>query len=234
MIEIILVALLAGFSLGLVGFGWGSISLPLLILLGYDPISTIGSILVTNVLLSFVGSLNHRKNSNFKIILPLILSGLLASLAGAFFTLNISVKILTLLLSSYLILGSLSLIFYKNSTNYNLKFNKLLAAGAIPGFFEGAYGSGGPAGVITLLLFKVPVHRAVGSWLPATIALQLVPALIYIVNLKVNWDMVLTLLLGGFPAVIIGSFLSSKFTERKLKKIIALTVFILGLRLIFR
>ncbi|MEM4311483.1 MAG: sulfite exporter TauE/SafE family protein [Nitrososphaerales archaeon] len=239
---IFLVALLAGFLLGMVGFGWGSILVPTLILLNVEPTIAIGSVLLTNVILSFVGSLNHlhKGNPDSNIILPLILGGTIGSIGGAAFSLNIGSALLSLFLSSYLIIGGIIVVFGISKFNINgikhkvdeKRFSRFITAGSIPGFFEGAYGSGGPAGIITLLLLKVPVHRAVGSWLPTTIVLQLIPTILYLLNFKVDLQLTFSLLAGGLPAIFLGINFSGKVSPRILRTVISFIVISLGVRLL--
>lgn len=234
------VGLVAGLSLGMTGLGWGAISVPLLILMGFDPSTAVGTILLSNVLASSVGTFNHWRNHNSdpRLVLPVAVGGIAFGVAGAVFSLSVQPALLASVLSLYLTIGGLGVLkmtSHKSSSgDPPTNRAKFIAAGALPGFFEGAYGSGGPAGVLTLLLLKVQAHRAVGSWLPATVAVQTVPAIIYIATLNIDWLAFLSLLASGLPAVALGSHLSGKVSERVLRRIIGLAVLALGLRLFIR
>jgi len=233
------VGAVAGLSLGLTGLGWGAISGPLLILLGVDPQTAVGTILTTNVLASLLGSINHWHNnrSDIRLALLLGLGGVVSGVLGAFVALSLDPMALASSLSIYLALGGSAVLVVNppRQSQYSLDARnkmKFVAAGALPGFFEGAHGSGGPAGVLTLLLLKVQAHRAVGSWLPATIIVQLLPALLYVVSSRVDWLAFMVLLAAGLPAVFIGSRLSGSLPDKILRRVIGLAVLILGLRLL--
>jgi uncharacterized membrane protein YfcA len=231
----------AGLCLGLAGFGWGAVSVPLLILVGVEPSTAIGTVLVTNIVVSLGGSYNHWRNhrANLRLSLLLSLGGLISAVVGALISLGLEPALLTSSLSLYLTVGGVGVlaissfgsISYRSAESGRAKF---LAAGAVPGFFEGAYGSGGAAGILTLILLKVQAHRAVGSWLPATVIVQLAPASLYIATLRIDWLTSLSLLLAGLPAVLLGSQLSGAVSERKLKAGIGVAVLLIGAYLLTR
>jgi uncharacterized membrane protein YfcA len=230
------IGLVAGFALGLTGMGWGSISVPLLILLGFEPSIVVGSVLPSNILTSTVAGVTHWRNNNSdkRSIILLTGGGVASAALGSVFSLNFKLELISTLLAIYLVVGGITIIISQNRPPERSKENgviKFIAVGAIPGFFEGAYGSGGPAGILSLLLLRVKAHRAVGSWLPASAAIQIVPTTIYLAFLRFNWEIFLGLLVTGIPAAIVGSKMNMRIPERLLKCLIGVVIMFLGVRL---
>ncbi|GBC70067.1 hypothetical protein HRbin01_01775 [archaeon HR01] len=229
----------SGFSLGLTGMGWGSISVPLLILLGFDHSAVIGTVLTSNVLASAAGGAVHwrNKNSDRHLIFLLTLSGVMLAILGALFSLSVKPRLVSIILSIYLLVGGIGVLLSRSYSVMEVRGKnsiRFFAAGAVPGFFEGAYGSGGPAGVLSLLLLRVHAHRAVGSWLPASLMIQLAPSILYLATFNFDWTIFLGLIGAGIPATIIGSRFTKKIPEKVLRFLIGLIIFLLGVRLLVR
>lgn len=234
-----LVGAASGLSLGLTGMGWGSISVPLLILFGFDQSTVVGTVLTSNIFASAAAGAVHwrNKNSDRRLIILLTVGGLIFAVLGAFFSLSLRPKLVTSILSIYLLVGGIAVLFSQMRTVPGVSrdgISRFVAAGAVPGFFEGAYGSGGPAGVLSLLLLRVHAHRAVGSWLPVSVMIQLAPSIIYLASFNFNLIVFLGLMGAGIPATIIGSRLTKKIPERTLRFIIGLMISLLGVRLLLR
>ncbi|MEM2269391.1 MAG: sulfite exporter TauE/SafE family protein [Nitrososphaerota archaeon] len=231
---------MGGFLLGLVGFGWGSTILPLLILLEADPKVAIGAVVTSNTVMCLLGSLRYGNSKLFswRVAAPTAAAAISAALVGTAFSTLLPGKVVVAVLGLYLTVGGVSLAlrppsFKRSPDGATVALWKFVAGGAIPGFFEGAYGSGGPAGMLTLMMLRVPVKVAIGSWLTASLLSQGAASVVYGVQGIVDPVMTGLLVVGGIPAMILGSHITIKrLADSTIERVAGLAIFLLGSRLI--
>lgn len=105
-----IIAIVAGFTKGFLGAGWGPIGVGLFIVAGIDPGLAIGSSLVIRLLLDIVGGVTYAYMNlvDINAVIILALTGSLTSLVAARLTTIIPKKLLTMLLGGVIIiLGAL-------------------------------------------------------------------------------------------------------------------------------
>jgi uncharacterized membrane protein YfcA len=98
---------------------------------------------------------------------------------------------------------------------------------------------GGVLAAPALILFAgMPAFEAVGTSLVFVTVVKLSAAPIYILRQKVDWGILLRLLLGGIPGVVLGSILISRLSERHLEPVIlslvGFTILVIALVTLFK
>ncbi len=110
---IAVVGLASGWVMGTSAAGWGALSVPLLILLGVEPLVAITSSLLASILLSLFGGMAHRRYDPSRVAgLPaLLLGGVGGAFVGSLVSPTLPGPILKLLIGvTTLIMGLLTLV----------------------------------------------------------------------------------------------------------------------------
>lgn len=223
-----------------VGFGGGSSYLAILSLFFTDFYEIRSTALVLNICVVSIGTLMFLRHRilNFKMVWPFILSSIPLAFLGA--QLKLSQKSFFLILGGALILSGLFLILkfiQKNIASREFSNPKKLLLGGFVGFLSGVSGIGGG-------IFLSPVLNIVNWANPRIIAALasvfiLVNSIAGLIGLnvaetfKINYDLILQLIIAVILGGTIGSYLSSKrFNLKFLGILTAMLVFYVGLRLI--
>lgn len=223
-----------------VGFGGGSSYLAILSLFFTDFYEIRSTALVLNICVVSIGTLMFLRHRilNFKMVWPFILSSIPLAFLGA--QLKLSQKSFFLILGGALILSGLFLILkfiQKNIASREFSNPKKLLLGGFVGLLSGVSGIGGG-------IFLSPVLNIVNWANPRIIAALasvfiLVNSVAGLIGLnvaetfKINYDLILQLIIAVILGGTIGSYLSSKrFNLKFLGILTAMLVFYVGLRLI--
>ncbi|MEM4417163.1 MAG: sulfite exporter TauE/SafE family protein [Nitrososphaerota archaeon] len=229
---------IGGFLLGLVGFGWGSSTLPLLIILGIEPRHAIGAVVASNTLMCVLGSLRYGNAQyvSWRVAVPMTLGAVSAALLGTAFSTFLPSDLVVAVLGIYLAVGGATVAARPSRQRPRLNGApssqwRFALGGAIPGFFEGAYGSGGPAGLLTLVLLRVPIKLAIGSWLTVSLLSQGVASAVYASLGLVDLVLTVLLVLGGVPAIILSSHLTiRKLPDKTVERLAGAAITLLAIR----
>ena len=258
-IYFILAGIFVGFCVGLTGVGGGSLMTPILILLlKIEPHIAVGTDLLYAAISKFFGSVVHFKKSNvvWPIVLWLAIGSIPASIltnyvvATYFGNINSIKTMMTLILGAMLVVTGTSLIFrsrieaffdkYRNAdTNQGLATQipkaKLVAMGLLLGVVVTLSSVGaGAFGVMALVLIfpQLPLIRIIGSDVAHAVLLTLVAGVGHLLTGSVDFHMLTFLLIGAIPAIIVGTLLSSKLPEKKLRPILGITLLLLGINFV--
>ena len=92
----------------------------------------------------------------------------------------------------------------------------------------------GAIGVTVLLLLypRLPTARIVGSDIAHAVPLTLIAGTGHWLLGSVNWDLLLSLLVGSLPGIVLGSMLASRAPEVLLRNALAATLVIVGVKLV--
>jgi len=92
----------------------------------------------------------------------------------------------------------------------------------------------GALGVSALLIFypRVPMAVIVGSDIAHAVPLTLVAGLGHWWLGSVDWRLLTSLLSGSIPGIVLGSYLSAHIPDRVLRPILAITLIVVGGRLV--
>ena len=89
---------------------------------------------------------------------------------------------------------------------------------------------------VTVLLALYPtlnVREIVGSDIVHAVPLTLLAGMGYWMIGEVDWQMLLSLLIGSIPGIIIGSHFSPRLPERLISTLLAITLGLVGSKLVF-
>src|ERR1022692_1252062 len=250
---IVLGSTIVGLLVGLTGAGGGALMTPMLILLfGIKPSTAISSDLVAAVLMRPVGAAVHlRKGTvNLRLVGWLVLGSVPMALVGSY--------LLKLLgsgttaqdrieetLGAALLAGAAAMVLryvldWRSGQQRRASVSEIatrpaltVAIGMIGGVIVGMTSVGSGSLMIVLLLFLYPAIGAgqlVGTDLTQAVPLTLAAALGALLFGHVQFAVTTSIVIGSVPAVLIGSFLSSRAPDRYIRPVITFVIFASGLK----
>lgn len=218
-----------------IGLGYGTFSVPLLLLLGIPPIYVVPAVLVSKTVLGIISGISHHAVGNVKrkITVPLIVAGILGTLMGVPITLILSDQETSGLIGIALIsVGCIGLLNTARGVRMG-RFSKRKIS--ISGFFAGLINgiSGGGYGAVSttgLISSGVKTSIAIGSTVLAETVVALAGALLYLFFVQdVNLWVIIPLLAGGLIATPIGALTTKRSPSKKLGATISIVVIFLGI-----
>jgi uncharacterized membrane protein YfcA len=237
-----------GLLVGLTGMGGGALMTPMLVLLfGVTPATAISSDLVAALFMKPAGVILHWRRGTVQ--WPVVKYLCYGSVPSAFFGTyvmhllggsNGAQLLLQRILGSALILGALamiarSLLHTKVSTTAPRTVRPLATVliGVIGGFMVGLTSVGAGSLVLVLLMWIYPRLRSqqlVGTDLSQSIPLTMAATAGTFLFGHVAWAVTLPIIVGSVPAVLLGSWLSSKELSRQLRPFLFTVVLLSGLK----
>ena len=248
----------SGFAVGLLvgftGVGGGSLMTPLLVLLfGFHPSTAVGTDLLYAGLTKSGGTLVHGLNRtvDWRIVGRLATGSLPGTIAALIVLATIDTgsaragAIINTILGLALILTALTLVARTwllarmAGLSERLSDRQTLVLTVLLGLFLGVMVSvtsvgAGAIGVTVLLVLypRMPTVRIVGSDIAHAVPLTLVAGAGHWYVGSVDWALLGSLLLGSLPGIAIGSQLAPRVPDRVLRPIMAVTLLIVGARLV--
>jgi uncharacterized membrane protein YfcA len=110
-----------------------------------------------------------------------------------------------------------------------------VALGALVGVLVTATSVGaGAIGVIVLVLLypTLPIARIVGSDIAHAVPLTLLAGSGHWLLGSIDWNLLLTLLVGSIPGIVIGSYFAGQITDHVLRMLLAVVLIIVAVRLV--
>jgi uncharacterized membrane protein YfcA len=250
---IVLGSAVVGLLVGLTGAGGGALMTPMLILLfGVKPSAAISSDLVAAVLMRPVGAAVHlRKGTvNLRLVGWMVLGSVPAAFLGAYFLhllggSSAQQKHVEVALGAALLVGAGAMVFryildrrsgnQRTGTVHKITVRPIptVLIGIVGGVIVGMTSVGSGSLMIVLLLFLYPLLSAgqlVGTDLTQAVPLTAAAALGALVFGTVQFGVTASIVIGSVPAVLIGSFLSSRAPDRYIRPIITFVIFASGLK----
>jgi uncharacterized protein len=251
---LVLGSAVVGLLVGLTGAGGGALMTPMLILLfGVTPSSAISSDLVAAVLMRPFGAAMHLRKGTVNMPLvgwmvagsvPMAFVGayLLHLLGGGASSDQTHVE---LALGVALLLGAAAMVLryvldrrsgqQRLGTISDIVVKPLptIAIGAVGGLIVGMTSVGSGSLMIVLLLFVYPLIGAkqlVGTDLTQAVPLTAAAALGALIWGSVQFDVTASIVIGSVPAVLIGSYFSSRAPDKVIRPIITFVIFASGLK----
>jgi uncharacterized membrane protein YfcA len=251
--------MLSGFFVGLLvgqtGMGGGSLMTPILVLFfGIHPATAVGTDLLYASATKTAGTLVHGLNHtvDWRIVARLASGSVPATVltlaAISYFDISgaTSGRIIGLVLGVMLLLTALSLIFRRQFLNLvgpllervpPQKAARLtIVTGVILGCLVTVSSVGaGALGVTALLMLypRVPMAIIVGSDIAHAVPLTFVAGIGHWWLGAVDWHLLTSLLSGSIPGIVLGSYLSAHVPDAVLRPILAVTLIVVGGRLVF-
>lgn len=252
-ISIIIMGMVVGGLVGMTGIGGAALLTPFLLTVGITPSIAVGTDLLYNSITKMFGITQHwkQKTINFKLVRYLAL-GSIPSAIIAITTIHFlpilhqnREEVLKYIIGYVLIVAAISIfikIFFYNQSvpNYfqkqslEQKKNVTIFIGAILGFVVGltSVGSGSLFAIALIYLYQMRPSELVGTDITHAFILVTVASILNINLGNVDYMLAINLLIGSIPGVIIGSKLSSKIPVKPLQLLLALIIFISGLKLV--
>ena len=241
----LIIGLVAGFSVGLVGIGGGTLVMPFLVLyLKLPVLVAIGTDLVFAAFIKWIGAAKHarQKTVDWQTTRSLLEGSLPAGLLATalLYTLGheefgLHTAFLTPLVGVGLIVAAIvALIGHQKRHPHDENPAILRRGGALVGTLV-AWTSVGSGSLITALLMsqrRLSPKRVVGTDIAHAVVASTLLAGIHIIQGSVVWTTAVLLILGGIPGVIIGSRLTVKLPKPMLRGALASLLVISGTSLI--
>ena len=251
--------MLSGFFIGLLvgqtGMGGGSLMTPLLVLFfGIHPATAVGTDLLYASATKTAGTLVHglNKTVDWRIVSRLAAGSVPATLVTLFAISHYNIsgptsgRIIALVLGVMLLLTALSLIFRRGFLALvgpllervppEKAARLTIIVGVILGVLVTISSVGaGALGVTALLMLYPRVKMAVivGSDIAHAVPLTMVAGLGHWWLGSVDWPLLTSLLSGSIPGIVLGSYLSAHVPDAVLRPILAVTLMVVGGRLVF-
>jgi uncharacterized membrane protein YfcA len=252
---IVLGSAVVGFLVGLTGAGGGALMTPMLILLfGITPSKAISSDLVAAVLMRPVGALVHlRKGTvNLRLVGWMVLGSVPMAFLGSYLLHLLgdgssAESTIERALGGALLLGAAAMVLRyaldrrgrqrREGVVHDITTRPLLTVtiGAVGGLIVGMTSVGSGSLMIVLLLFLYPVlgaNQLVGTDLTQAVPLTLAAALGALAFGHVEFTVTTSIVIGSVPAVLVGSFFSSRAPDRFVRPAITFVIFASGLKYI--
>lgn len=250
-----LAGLLVGVLVGLTGVGGGSLMTPLLVLLfGFHPVTAVGTDLLYASVTKTVGTAVHGKEGRVQWRIVLLLAS--GSVPSAALTILIMSRVgtlaaeaagtLNLLLGAALLLTSFSIFFRPLILNWAghhihaMEPARLdrwtIILGAILGVLVSVTSVGaGALGTTALLILypRLPVARIAASDIAHAVPLTFIAGLGHWLMGSVDLTLMIGLLAGSIPGIIIGSLVSGRSSDSILRPVLAITLLIVAVRMLF-
>jgi uncharacterized protein len=255
---IVIGSAIVGLLVGLTGAGGGALMTPMLILLfGIKPEAAISSDLVAAVLMRPVGAAVHLRQGtvNLRLVgwlvcgsVPLAFAGayLLHLIGGASAATSESAQTrIELLLGIALLVGAAAMVarYVMDWRSGQQRLGSIgsitirpvvtIAIGAVGGVIVGMTSVGSGSLMIVMLLFLYPALSAgqlVGTDLTQAVPLTLAAAAGALVFGHVQFAVTASIVIGSIPAVLVGSFLSSRAPDKFIRPAITFVIFASGLK----
>lgn len=250
---IVLGSMIVGVLVGLTGAGGGALMTPMLILVfGVKPSTAISSDLVAAVLMRPVGAAVHlRKGTvNLRLVGWMVLGSVPMAFVGAYLlhlfgSASAAQDKIEIALGAALLAGAGAMVLrfaldlrrggerLANVRDVVCRPLPTVLIGMVGGVIVGITSVGSGSLMIVLLLFLYPMLSAgqlVGTDLTQAVPLTLAAALGALAFGHVEFAVTTSLVIGSVPAVLVGSFLSSRAPDRYIRPVITFVIFASGLK----
>jgi len=241
-ILIFIISFIAAFIFSLGGVGAAIILIPILISLGI-PVNMAKPIgLFYNTISLSGASINNIKNKrlDFKIGIPIIISSFLFAIAGAYLSKYIPGNIILLLFIGFLLFSGFMFLFHKKREKEEYREDtplvQLSFIGAFAGLLSGMLGIGG-GGIISPFMLMIGFHPKKITAITAFVVpfSSFSGFLTYWAMGNIDWKITLIASVGGIIGATLGTmFMHKKLNPQAVKKILAVILLIMAVKLIFK
>jgi len=240
------------------GMLYGTILSPVLIIVGFDPLVVVPSILLSQAIGGITASIGHHrlKNVDFtikkdvmkrlsdfgfietfrksttrdiKVVFIVTSLGILATIIAVLTAISIpKVALKTYIGVLVLAMGIILLL----GTRFNFSWGKILGIGILSAFNKGISGGGfGPVVTSGQLISGRESKRSIGATTLSEVPICIIGFLTYLIrNGLSSWNLVLVLTAGAIVGAIIGPHITAKFkSEKKLRLVLGILVTLLGI-----
>ena len=250
---IVLGSAVVGFLVGLTGAGGGALMTPMLILLfNVKPSTAISSDLVAAVFMRPFGAAVHmaKKTVNFNLVGWMVSGSVPAAFLGAYLLhlmghAETSQTNIEKALGAALLVGAAAMVIRyfldrrggheRTAVVHGLEVRPAptVVIGIVGGLIVGMTSVGSGSLMIVMLLFLYPMlgaNQLVGTDLTQAVPLTAAAALGALAFGHVEFSVTTSVIIGSIPAVVVGSFISSRAPDRYIRPAITFVIFASGLK----
>jgi uncharacterized membrane protein YfcA len=219
------------------GMGYGTILSPLLLVLGFNPLLSVPSILFSQAVGGFTAGFFHHqfKNSDFrlgtrdsKIFLAFSGFGVLATVIGALLAVNVSKEFVQAYIGILVLVIGILLIL---KVQFRFSRHKIFGLALLSGFNKAVSGGGfGPLTTGGQVMFGHNHKNSVGITTLSEVPICSASFAVYfLTNGLASWDLVLALALGAATAAPFGALVTKKLNTEVLRTSVAILITVLGI-----
>lgn len=246
MLEYLLLGFFIAFAIGLTGVGAGTLTAPVLILLGLNPAQAVGSALSFSTLVKFPGFLFHTlyKNVEYRLLMFMCFGGVPGVLLGSSLLSRLSqadkLKNLIMFIIGITVILSVILNLLATLMKKRLDLAKYFYLVPIVCFFIGlevgfTSAGAGALGMVLLLYFtKLPPSKAVGVDIGFGLACSLTGSLVHLLQGHTQPHVFLPMSLGGLLGIWLGTHLTRRINPKPLRVGISMLLILVAFNLIKR
>jgi uncharacterized membrane protein YfcA len=250
---IVLGSAVIGLLVGMTGAGGGALMTPMLILLfGVTPLKAISSDLVAAVVMRPLGAAVHfRKGTvNLRLVMFMAIGSVPMAFLGSFILHELgdsssAQDSVERILGAALLLGAAAMVLrfvldrraghtrQGHVSEITVHPMRTVLIGMVGGLVVGMTSVGSGSLMIVLLLFLYPMlgaNQLVGTDLAQALPLTSAAALGAIAFGHVEFAVTTSLIIGSVPAVLVGSFLSSRAPDKYIRPVITFVILASGLK----
>jgi uncharacterized membrane protein YfcA len=236
LVEVVVLAGLAGLLLGVIGGGGGGLYVLLLTFVLSLPVErAIGTSLALSTVTAFAGVIGHWRHRNVDRVSALYLgvSAVAGVVGGAGLIRYVPPTLLrSLMVATFVLIGLSSLVRIKqveqnDGPQTKRKWGLLVPAGLVTGVVSGAFGLSGSTPLSSFLVSFVdlPPSLAVGTSLTVVLVTSLAGAMVYYQRQAIDFKLLLILGIGS----VAGAYMGAKLTTFIDKKALAISLAVLAL-----
>ena len=245
---ILVIVIVLGFIMEVVdaaiGMGYGTILTPVLFVIGFDFLQIVPAVLIAQLVGGLLASLFHHrfKNVDFAIrgehLRTAIILGVLSA-AGAVASVLVAINLSKFYLSLYIGLLAIILglvVFVTRNKKYVFSWSKIILIGLWAAFNKGLSGGGyGPVITVGQIMSGVAEKSAVSITSLSETFVSLTAVFMYILTRgSVDWVLTACLVISVSFSAPIAAFIVKKTESRKLKVLIGVATFLLGVATILK
>ena len=245
---ILVIVIVLGFIMEVVdaaiGMGYGTILTPVLFVIGFDFFQIVPAVLISQLIGGLLASLFHHRfeNVNFAIrgehLRTAIILGVLSA-AGAVAAVLVAISLSKFYLSLYIgllatILGLV--VFVTRNKKYVFSWPKIIVIGLLAAFNKGLSGGGyGPVVTAGQIMSGISEKSAVSITSLSETFVSLTAVFMYILTRgSIDWVLTVCLVISVSFSAPVAAFIVKKTESRKLKVMISIATFLLGVATILK
>jgi hypothetical protein len=240
---LIIIGFIGGVMLASTGM-IGPFLVPALLILGLPSDVARGTVLVSELLMTLVSVIGHRKAKHLdRYVILAYLPGAITVVLGANVSLEFPEQFMKLATGAFEIIIGVVIIYTtlklatvgsKNEQNseFSIKTKtvvKLMIVAIFAGFIKGFFGAGwGPLGVGLFILLGIDPDMVIGSSLVIRLLLDCTGGLTYVSMGMVDVNTAIVLILAGCSAAPLGVKVTSKVSDKSLRILLGVIITFLG------
>jgi uncharacterized membrane protein YfcA len=242
--SVALLALFCEYVDSTLGMGYGTTLTPVLLLMGYEPVQIVPSVLLSEFLAGILAGAFHQGfgNVNFKrgsrpskVALVLASCSIVGTIAAVFVAVNVPEWVIKTYIGVLVLAMGTTILLTANRT-FVFSWKKMVGLGLVAALNKGLSGGGyGPVVCSGQVLTGVGEKEAIGITSLAEGLVCIVGVIAYVLtdNGALDWGIAPSLVLGALFSVPLATFTVKKLSLRKLRWAIGSAVTALGLYTLF-